>query len=51
MCALESRLIPHTLLETGLVLLELYACDHPGTPESVPNDDAFSTQVFAGKRP
>jgi hypothetical protein len=41
---------PLNLLEVGLVLLELYACNQPGTPESVPDDDAFLTQVFASKR-
>ena len=41
---------PLSLLEVGLVLLELYACNQPGTPESVPDDDAFLTQVFASKR-
>ncbi|MGA2984546.1 MAG: hypothetical protein ABSG32_12075 [Terriglobia bacterium] len=37
-------------LGVGLVLLELYACNQPGTPGSVLDDDAFLTQVFAGKR-
>jgi len=41
---------PLNLLEVGLVLLELYACNQPGTPESVPDDDAFLAQVFASKR-
>ena len=34
----------------GLVLLELYASNQPGTPESVLDDDAFLTKVFASKR-
>jgi hypothetical protein len=34
----------------GLVLLELYACNQPGTPGSVLDDDAFLTQAFASKR-
>lgn len=37
-------------LGVGLGLLELYACNQPGTPESVLDDDAFLTQVFARKR-
>jgi acetyl-CoA decarbonylase/synthase complex subunit beta len=41
---------PLSLLEVGLVLLELYACNQPGTAEFVPDDDAFLTQVFASKR-
>ena len=41
---------PLSLLEVGLVLLELYACNQPGVSETVPDDDAFLTQVFASKR-
>ena len=41
---------PLSLLEVGLVLLELYACNQPGVSASVPDDDAFLTQVFASKR-
>ncbi|MGO8817606.1 MAG: hypothetical protein ACLQVG_23415 [Terriglobia bacterium] len=41
---------PLSLLEVGLVLLELYACNQPGASASVPDDDAFLTQVFASKR-
>jgi len=41
---------PLRLLESGLVLLELYACNQPGVSETVPDDDAFLTQVFASKR-
>ena len=41
---------PLSLLEVGLVLLELYACNQPGASVSVPDDDAFLTQVFASKR-
>ena len=41
---------PLSLLELGLVLLELHACNQPGASESVPDDDAFLTQVFASKR-
>jgi hypothetical protein len=41
---------PLSLLEPGLVLLELYACNQPGVSASAPDDDAFLTQVFASKR-
>ena len=41
---------PLRLLEAGLVLLELYACNQPGVSASVPDDDAFLTEVFASKR-
>ena len=41
---------PLRLLEAGLVLLELYACNQPGVCASVPDDDAFLTEVFASKR-
>jgi hypothetical protein len=41
---------PLRLLEPALVLLELYASNQPGVFESVPDDDAFLTQVFASKR-
>ena len=50
MCALAIETDPLSLLEVGLVLLELYACNQPGASESVPDDDAFLTQVFASKR-
>ena len=41
---------PLRLLEVGLALLELYACNRPGISTSVPDDDAFLTEVFASKR-
>jgi hypothetical protein len=41
---------PLSLLEVGLVLLELYACNQPGASASVPDNDAFLTQVFSSKR-
>jgi len=41
---------PLCQLESALVLLELYACNQPALCESVPDDDAFLTQVFASKR-
>ena len=41
---------PLRLLEAGLALLELYACNQPGVSASVPDDDAFLTEVFASKR-
>jgi len=41
---------PLRLLEACLVLLELYACNQPGVSESVPDDEAFLTQIFASKR-
>ena len=41
---------PLRLLEAGLALLELYACNQPGVSVSVPDDDAFLKEVFASKR-
>jgi hypothetical protein len=41
---------PLRLLESSLVLLELYACNQPGVSASAPDDDAFLTEVFASKR-
>src|SRR5271157_826033 len=41
---------PLRLLEASLALLELYACNQPGISSSVPDDDAFLTEVFASKR-
>ncbi len=41
---------PLRLLEASLVLLELYACNHPGISAAVPDDDVFLTEVFASKR-
>jgi len=37
---------PLSLLEVGLVLLELYACNQPGAAASVPDDDAFLTRCL-----
>ncbi|MGO8789871.1 MAG: hypothetical protein ACLQVL_21130, partial [Terriglobia bacterium] len=44
------ELDPLRLLETSLVLLELYACNQPGVSTSTPDDDAFLAEVFASKR-
>jgi hypothetical protein len=41
---------PLRVLEPALVLLELRACNQPDLLKSVPDDDAFLTQVFASKR-
>ncbi|HTS69477.1 MAG TPA: hypothetical protein VMO17_10880 [Terriglobia bacterium] len=41
---------PLRLLEASLALLELYACNQPGVSASVPDDDAFLTEIFASKR-
>ena len=41
---------PLRQLEPALVLLELCASNRPAWRESVPDDDAFLTQVFASKR-
>jgi acetyl-CoA decarbonylase/synthase complex subunit beta len=41
---------PLSTLESGLVLLELYACNQPGTASLVADDDVFLSQVFNSKR-
>ncbi|HEX8985917.1 MAG TPA: hypothetical protein VF767_10805, partial [Bryobacteraceae bacterium] len=41
---------PVSILETALVLLELYACNEPRTAALVPDDDAFLSYAFASKR-
>ena len=45
---LESE--PLRLLEAGLVLIELYACNEPRVSASAPDDDVFLTEVFVSKR-
>ena len=41
---------PASLLETALVLFELYACNDHRTAAIVPDDDAFLSNAFASKR-
>jgi hypothetical protein len=41
---------PVSLLETALVLFELYACNDPATAAIVSDDDTFLSQAFASKR-
>jgi hypothetical protein len=41
---------PLSTLESALVLLELYACNQPGTASLVADDDVFLSQTFNSKR-
>jgi acetyl-CoA decarbonylase/synthase complex subunit beta len=41
---------PLSTLESALVLLELYACNQPGTAALVADDDVFLSQAFNSKR-
>ncbi len=41
---------PVSVLEAGLVLLELYACNRAGVGECIPDDAAFLGETFGTKR-